>query len=121
MKISWKGAWREGELSIETETLEELEALLDKLPSLGKSPSRDKTPPQIIPADCGCTDAIRILLNSDWGKQPRSMNEINFALQSNALCFSKGTLSGTLTLLTERGELERTKNAGIWFYVLKEK
>jgi predicted transcriptional regulator len=58
-------------------------------------------------------------MGTDWGKQPRSMNEIKEALKANALHFSKGTLSGTLTTMTKRGDIRRMKKDRRWKYLAK--
>ncbi|MFX1537983.1 MAG: hypothetical protein ACFFDI_27635 [Promethearchaeota archaeon] len=125
MKFKWRGKWKKGEVIIETETLEELDHVLGKLFSLGEvhEPSRitDKNSPlPDLPSGLGCSDAIKTLLQTEWGKQPRSMAELKKALEVNALYFSKGTLSGTLTMLTKKGHLKRFKKAGIWSYILKQ-
>lgn len=125
MKFKWRGKWKKGEVIIEAETLEELDHVLDKLFSLGevKATSQiniEKFPFPELPSGLGCSDAIRALLQTEWGKQPRSMVELKEALEANALYFSKGTLSGTLTLLTKKGHLRRFKKGGIWSYVLKQ-
>lgn len=122
MKFTWKGRWRGGEITIESESLEELENLLDKL----FSSSEDKTTSQTnsedfpaLPPGLGCADAIRALLQTRWGKLPRSMVEIKEVLEANASYFTKGTLSGTLTLITKGGDLRRFRKDGKWVYVLK--
>jgi len=121
MKFTWKGNWKKGEIIVEAETLEELNSALDKLiptEEAGVSPTEGGAHPTIS-GGLGCSDAIRALLKTDWGKEPRSMAEIEKALQTNALYFSKGTLSGTLTMMTKSGQLRRFKKAGNWIYVLK--
>jgi len=122
MRFTWKGNWKRGEIIIEAETLEELNSVLDKLSPGGESeiatPTEGGTYPTIS-GGLGCSDAIRALLKTDWGKEPRSMAEIEKALQTNALYFSKGGLSGTLTMMTKGGQLRRFKKAGNWVYVLK--
>lgn len=122
MRFTWKGNWRKGEIIIEAETLEQLDATLDKVLSLSEIQESQKMKGEEFPkirAGLGCSEAIRALLRTDWGKQPRSMNEIKEALETNALYFSKGTLSGTLTMMTKRGGLKRFKKAGRWTYVIK--
>jgi len=122
MRFTWKGNWRKGEIIIEAETLEELNAVLDKVLSLGEIQESHEVKGEEfpkIPAGLGCSEAIRALLQTDWGKQPRSMNEIKEALETNALYFSKGTLSGTLTMMAKGGHLRRFKRAGRWTYVIK--
>ena len=120
MKFTWKGKWRKGEIVIEAETFQELDNALRALSSAGEireiSEINSQSVPE-IPSVQGCTDAIRVLLETDWGKHPRSMNEIKRALEANALYFSKGTLSGTLTAMTKRGILRRVKEDGRWKYL----
>lgn len=122
MRFTWKGNWRKGEIVIEAETLEELNNVLDKLFSLSEVQAPSQMSGEEFPtlsSGLGCSDAIRALLQTEWGKQPRSMAEIKEALEANALYFSKGTLSGTLTLMTKGGHLRRFKKAGNWVYVAK--
>jgi len=122
MKFTWKGKWRKGEIIIEAETLQELDNVLKELISIGEiqgiSRKNNQGFPE-MPSVRGCADAIRTLLETDWGKQPRSMNEIKKALETNALHFSKGTLSGSLTTMTKRGDIRRVKKDGRWKYLSK--
>jgi len=119
MKFTWKGKWRKGEIVIEAETLQELNTALKELASSGEMGQmlRENSNgfPEIPPVS-GCADAIRVLMENEWGMQRRSMNDIREALEANALYFSKGTLSGTLTTLAKRGDLKRLKEAGRWVY-----
>jgi len=122
MRFTWKGKWRNGEIIIEAETFQELDNALRALSSAGdiqEFPTINNERAPAIPAVQGCSDAIRVLMGTGWGKQPRSMNDIKKALQANALHFSKGTLSGTLTAMTKRGELRRVKENGRWEYISK--
>lgn len=122
MKFIWKGRWREGEIIIEAETLKELETILNELASKGEIESSKEAYslaiPEIVSVQ-GCASAIRVLLKTNWGQQPKTMNEIKKALEANALHFSKGTLSGTLTTMTRRGDLRRVKKGGKWKYFAK--
>jgi len=122
MKITWKGKWRGGEVTIEAETFQELDNALKALSSRGKIQEISETSKlsvPSIPSVQGCADAIRALMKMDWGKQHRSMREIKKALDANALYFSKGILSGTLTAMAKRGELQRVKEEGRWKYLAK--
>jgi uncharacterized membrane protein YheB (UPF0754 family) len=128
MRFIWKGKWKQGEITVETESLEELNAALKELLVAEPSNITTSTTPETqiteeypsLTAGLGCSDAIRTLLQSEWGKkQPRSMSEIEKALQANALYFSGGTLSGTLNLLTKYGSIRRFKKDGRWAYVSK--
>jgi hypothetical protein len=123
MRFTWKGNWRKGEILIEADTLEELNGILDKLFSLSETQATSQLLVQeeapMLQPGLGCSDAIKALLQTDWGKQPRSMSEIKKALEINALYVSKGTLSGTLSFLTRHGDLRRFKKAGTWVYTAK--
>lgn len=122
MKFTWRGKWRSGEIIIEAETLQELNEALGMLSSTGELQGSllndEQRIPQILSVQ-GCPDALRALMKTDWGKQPRSMKEIKKALDVNALYFSKGILSGTLTAMTKRGELRRIKEDGRWKYLIR--
>jgi hypothetical protein len=133
MRYTWKGNWRQGEVTIEAENLEELNKALDKLmESVKHLPTVTETGTGIdsaqvaenikipsLPAGLGATNAIRALLQSDWGRQPRTMKEIEEALEANALYFSKGTLSGTLNMMTKAASVRRFKRGGVWAYVAR--
>ena len=123
MKFTWKGKWRKGEVIVEAESIQELDNALKELASRGEILGITRGDNQItpeIPSVQGCSDAIRTLMKTDWGKQPRSMTEIKRALEANALHFSKGTLSGTLTAMTKRRDIRRLRKDGRWKYLAKE-
>jgi len=67
----------------------------------------------------GLTDAILNLLKTEWGKTPREWGEISEALKRNALHYSKGSITGTLTLLTQSGKLRRIKEGRAYKYVTR--
>jgi hypothetical protein len=129
MKITWKGNWKKGEVVIETEDLDELVRILDKLEnieapvpaskSIGTSQTNSVETPKISGAS-GPSQAIREILGSSWGRAtPRTMKEISAVLQANAIYFSPSSLSGVLTNMTKKGELKRpSKKEGQWAYVL---
>ena len=67
----------------------------------------------------GLTDAILSLLQTEWGRTPREWAEISEALKGNALHYSKGSITGTLTLLTQSGKLRRLKEGRSYKYVTR--
>jgi hypothetical protein len=119
VKFIWKGKWKNGEVVIEADNFQELLRALEDLSLESEfqkiSKKDDENLPEISSVH-GCTEAIRALMNSNWGRQSRSMNDIKRALESNALHFSKGTLSGTLTELTKKGDLRRIRKNSRWRY-----
>ena len=125
MKFTWRGKWREGEITVEAETFEELQRALNELPLVKKETWEGNTNGEKfphLPTGLGCSDAIRALFQTDWGRlSPRSMADINSALETNAVHLTKGSLSGTLTLMTKKEELERLRKKGKWVYSLRSK
>ena len=129
MKITWKGNWKKGEVSVETEGPEELIETLKKLESVEginsilasadtkQIPSVEKP---TVSGNVGPSEAIRDVLNSAWGRaEPRTMNEIMEVLKESALFFSTSTVSGVLTNMTKSGVLRRpAKKDNKWAYVL---
>jgi len=128
MKLVWKGNWKKGEIVVETESPDELIGALEKLESIETvvSVSKPVDASQIslevpkISGNLGPSQAVREALGSPWGRaEPRTMKEINSVLETNAIFFSKSTLSGVLTNMTKKGELRRPiKKEDQWAYVL---
>jgi len=123
MKASWKGMWRGGELTIETENPDDLVSVLAKLRELSENPTESETTSAIgqspkLSGNIGCSEAIKQSLTSSWGRvQPRTMTELQKVFEENALFFSKGTLSGVLTYLVKNGQIRRLDKNGKWAYV----
>jgi hypothetical protein len=120
LRYKWSGKWRGGEIQFEAESFEELQNGIDKLvnessPEVGENIATSDFP--VVPKETGCVKAIRKILESEWGTtSARSMVEITQVLEANGLYFTKGTLSGTLTLMTQRGEIRRSKKNDKWVY-----
>ncbi len=125
-RFSWKGAWKGGELVIDTDSLDELRDLLAKLSHEATieevaGVALDLSPDRFIPklsGNLGCTEAVKQALTSNWGKsEPRTMAELQKVFERNALFFSRGTLSGVLTYMTRSGQVRRLNKLGKWAYV----
>jgi len=71
-----------------------------------------------IKAPSGVTDAILKLLSTDWGRTPRTLKELLEAMEANAVYYSVGSISGTLTRLTKEGTVRRLKKDLEYAYVL---
>jgi hypothetical protein len=122
MKFIWKGRWKEGEIVIEAQTVEELEDALRELEPFDETKetaSEDNQGLPKLPSMLGCTDAVRALMKANWGKQPRTMNEIKKALEANELYFSKEALAATLVTLSKKGDIRRAREGGKWRYFAK--
>ncbi len=131
MKLTWKGSWKKGEITLETESVDELIGTLQKLETVEavvitpvqKSVEPSYTSPTELPkisGDLGPSRAVREALGSAWGKaEPRTMKEINAVLEANAIYFSASSLSGVLSNMTKKSELRRpAKKGDQWTYVL---
>jgi len=62
--------------------------------------------------------AIIKLLSTDWGKEPRIMNEIHSGLAYNAIHISKQNLGSLLTKMVRNGRLSRVTKTGNYAYML---
>ena len=71
-----------------------------------------------IPKPSGPSDAIINLLSTEWGRTPRIWQEINEALVTNAIYYSKGSITGTLTNLTKKNKLRRIRTEKGYGYIL---
>ncbi len=122
MRFIWKGKWKEGEITVEAQTAKELDEAIKELKSLVEKDQTMDGGQQLpkIPSILGCTDAVRMLMRTSWGKKARALVEIKKALEKNELFFSKEALSATLVTLVKRGDLMRVKDNGIWAYFTNE-
>ena len=69
-----------------------------------------------------CSEAVLSLLQTGWGKSPRTIGELRKGMEANAVFFPKTTLSGVLVWLTKKGDLRRWKDPKRgYLYVLNEK
>jgi hypothetical protein len=68
-----------------------------------------------------CSEAVRSLLSTNWGKTPRTIGELREAMEANAIFFPKTTLSGVLVWLVKKGTLRRWKDKKRgYIYVINE-
>jgi hypothetical protein len=104
-----------------------LEHLLRERPAPAKFPtikSNDSQTgilnlPQIAPAG-SVAKSLFALLGTEWGRSNlRGAGELNEALIVNAIHVSRGTLTGTLTQLVQKGKLRRIRKPdGAYGYAL---
>lgn len=101
------------------ETLEDLESIVEKVSSAFKEKEvRGKVRPKKngdvdypkITHTTQCSEAIVSLLETDWGKTPRTIGELREAMEANAIFFPKSTISGVLSWLIKKGSLRRWKD-----------
>jgi len=71
-----------------------------------------------IPPSTNCSEAVLNLLETDWGKQARTLPELEEALKVNAIHYPSTTLSGVLTWLLRKNKIKRWKTDRGYVYVL---
>jgi len=74
-----------------------------------------------ISSSSSCSEAILRLLETDWGKQPRTLPELEEALKANAVHYPATTLSGVLAWLVQKNKIKRWKTDKGYVYVLAGK
>ena len=126
-KFAYEGPWNRGTIRLEADTLDELVSALETIDQSASSKSltdqsseetsANSTYPSISRVS-GCADAIKAVLTTVWGRtEGRTEAEIIEAMKANALHFPRGTVSGLLTYLTRRGDIERRgKKGGSYAY-----
>jgi hypothetical protein len=113
------------------ETFEDLEVIIDKVTMLfkektlsgkvKKKKNGDVEYPK-IPHTTQCSEAIVSLLETEWGKTPRTIGELREAMEANAVFFPKSTISGVLSWQIKKGSLRRWKDKKRgYLYVLNQK
>jgi len=112
------------------EVFKTVEMLPSLMPSVSKGFEVAKTnkpisnvaaPAYPVVSDSNCSEAVLKLLESDWGKKPRTLPELVDALKSNALNYPSTTLSGVLTWLTKKGKVKRWKTDKGYVYAIVRK
>jgi len=71
-----------------------------------------------ISSSSSCSEAILRLLETDWGKQPRTLPELEEVLKANAVYYPATTLSGVLAWLVRKNKIKRWKTDKGYVYVL---
>ena len=90
-----------------------------------KGKETGKKPAQAYPTIKGvvnCEEAVRGLLETDWGKwRPRTMEELKDAMKANKITYTKRTLERTLNKLADKGMVRRWNTNTGFVYILAEK
>src|SRR2546422_9398400 len=99
MECSWKGIYKGGEIEIRASTLQEIDEQISTILKHGEGSASSKLLanqvqiPQLEGAT-GCSEAGRVALDSDGGRTPRTMPEVQQRFELRALFVSVGTRSG---------------------------
>ena len=65
-----------------------------------------------------CSNAIEAILNTEWGKTPRSISELMEAMNANEIHYPKTTISGVLYWMVQKSRLRRWKEKRGYLYVI---
>ena len=94
---------------------------------VGEEITLDETQPRMItgevptiPTDItkNLRHSIIHILDTPWGRTPKSLSDIIEVLKTNAIYRSKGSIAGSLTQLVQKGDLRRIKGEdGDWKYL----
>jgi len=110
-------------------TREEVIKTIEELPSLVASISKAfenrgvasqpvaSTYPSIS-SSASCSEAVLLLLETDWGRHSRTLTELGEALKANAVYCPSTTLSGVLAWLVRKNKIKRWKTDRGYVYVL---
>ena len=101
--------------------IEGLQNVVGTIPSMERVEKEEITPPAEYPPPISKTaslgDAIKALLNSDWGRKPRAFGEIMTALETSGIYYPRTSLGATLNHLIKSGALRRMGKRGSFKYV----
>jgi len=131
MEMSFSFRVKMGDQEIEiTGTREEVIKTIEELPGLVASVSKafeltknvetTKSVASAYPSvsSSGCSEAVLELLETDWGRQARTITELGEALKANALHYPPTTISGVLAWLVRKNKIKRWKTDKGYVYVL---
>ncbi len=101
-------------------TIEELPSLVASISKAFESTKNREiasTYPSIS-SSASCSEAVLKLLETDWGRQARTLTELGEALKANAVHYPPTTLSGVLAWLLRKNKIKRWKTDRGYVYVL---
>ena len=87
---------------------------------VGTGPTGSEDIPQIT-GQMSLRRAIVELLDSPWGREPRTVAEIMEALRLNAAVYPRSTVGPSLIRMARTGELRRLKKGDLYSYVLAKR
>ena len=100
-------------------TIEELPSLVASISKAFESTSQPVTSAYpSISSSASCSEAVLKLLETDWGRQARTLTELGEALKANAVHYPSTTLSGVLAWLLRKNKIKRWKTDRGYVYVL---
>ena len=97
-----------------------LQGVSEELPEA--PPTEEVTPPTMeypppVRSQPTLSGTLRSLMDTDWGRKPRTLSEIMTALETSGIYYSSGTVSRRLLDLVKQGNLRRLGTRGSFKYV----
>ena len=101
--------------------IKELQKVVGEMPSVEEIKA-EEAPPAEYPPPLGkpsnLTEALTTLMvDTGWGRKPRTLGEIMTALETNAIYHKKATVATVLVSLVKKGKLRRLGTRGSFTYV----
>ncbi len=93
----------------------ELPPATTDIPEVPEEPAT-QFPPQLGKVDA-MSEAISMLFKKDWGKKPRSLEEIMNVLEVNGLYYKKAAVATQLVRMMRKKEVRRFGTRGNYKYV----
>lgn len=97
------------------EVLGELPSTTPETPEVPEKAAKE-FPPQLGEVDT-MSDALSILFKKDWGRKPRTLEEIMNVLEVNGLYYKKAAVATQLVRMMRKREVRRFGTRGSYKYV----
>jgi len=88
----------------------------ETIPEVRTNQEEIEQAPPVIKADKSTIVNIQSLFDTTWGKLPKTIDQINNALEYNAVPDAAASIGRDLGRLVKRGVLRRIKRDGKWAY-----
>ena len=103
--------------------IRELKQVVGEIPSVEEVKEAEEAPSTEFPPPLGrpasLTEALnKLMIESDWGRKPRTLGEINTALETNAIYHKPAAIASALVHIVKKGELRRLGSRGSFKYVV---
>ncbi|MEM2971144.1 MAG: hypothetical protein QW270_01795 [Candidatus Bathyarchaeia archaeon] len=104
------------------EFIKELQKVVGEIPSVEEVKTVEEVPPTEYPPPLGKPSTLgealrKLMVETGWGRKPRSLGEIMTALETNGLYHKPATVATTLVYLVKNGTLRRLGSRGNFKYV----
>jgi len=102
--------------------IKELQKVIGEIPSVEEVRTVEEAPPTEYPPPLGKPSSLaealtKLMVETGWGRKPRSLGEIMTALETNGLYYKKAAVATTLVYLVKNGTLRRLGSRGSFQYV----